>query len=122
MNIVISGTQKFQDYNTFMRAVVVAIDECRQPDDNKINIYSVGGYKINQFTAEFVNRSERYLKQKGIKPRFMLITKRDAIEKFDQYGFDMVLFLAVRKENPELLDALAAEAQSRDIEVRVYKV
>jgi len=46
MNIIISGTEKFQDYHTFMRAVIVAIDESLKPDDNKINLYSVGGYKL----------------------------------------------------------------------------
>jgi methyl coenzyme M reductase alpha subunit len=82
MNIVINGTDKFQDYPTFMRAVVVAIDECLNPDDNRINLYSTGGYKVNQYAAEFVNRSERYLKQKGIKARYFIIPRRDAVEKY----------------------------------------
>jgi len=122
MNIVVNGTDKFQDYATFMRAVVVAIDECVSPEDKKINLYSVGGYKTNQFTAEFINRSERYLKQKGIRPRFMIIPKRDAVEKFDEYDFDMVLFLSGKKENPEVLDNLVGAAQARDVDVRIYKV
>lgn len=122
MNIVVNGTDKFQDYATFMRAVVVAIDECLGPEDKKINLYSVGGYKTNQFTAEFINRSERYLKQKGIRPRFMIIPKRDAVEKFDEYDFDMVLFLSGKKETPEVLDNLVGAAQARDVDVRIYKV
>lgn len=122
MNIVVNGTDKFQDYATFMRAVVVAIDECLNPEDKKINLYSVGGYKTNQFTAEFINRSERYLKQKGIRPRFMIIPKRDAVEKFDEYDFDMVLFLSGKKETPEVLDNLVGAAQARDVDVRIYKV
>ena len=122
MNIVINGTDKFQDYSTFMRAVVVAIDESLTPDDKRINIYSVGGYKTNQFTAEFVNRSERYLKQKGIKSKYIIIPKRDAIEKFDDYAFDMVLFLSGKKENLEMFDSLVTAAQNRDVDVRVYKI
>lgn len=122
MNIVINGTDKFQDYSTFMRAVVVAIDESLTPDDKRINIYSVGGYKTNQFTAEFVNRSERYLKQKGIKSKYIIIPKRDAIEKFDDYAFDMVLFLSGKTENLEMFDSLVTAAQNRDVDVRVYKI
>ena len=122
MNIVISGTEKFQDYHTFMRAVIVAIDESLKPDDNKINLYSVGGYKTNQFTAEFVNRSERYLKQKGIKPRYYIVPKKDVAEKFDNYEVDMLLYLSDKKENLEIFDSLVTAAQNRDIDVRIYKV
>jgi len=121
MNIIISGTEKFQDYNTFMRAVIVAIDESLKPDDKKINLYSVGGYRINQFSAEFINRSERYLKQKGIKSRYFIVPKREVIERFDEYSPDMVLFMSDKKENLEILDSLVSKAQSNDIDVRIYK-
>jgi len=121
MNIIISGTEKFQDYNTFMRAVIVAIDESLKPDDKKINLYSVGGYRVNQFAAEFVNRSERYLKQKGIKSRYFIVPKREVIERFDEYSPDMVLFMSDKKENLEILDSLVSKAQSNDINVRIYK-
>ena len=122
MNIVINGTEKFQDYHTFMRAVIVAIDESLKPDDNKINLYSVGGYKTNQFTAEFINRSEGYLKQKGIKPRYYIVPKKDVVEKFDNYDVDMLLYLSEKKENLEILDSLVTAAQNRDIDVRIYKI
>lgn len=122
MNIVVSGTEKFQDYETFMRAVVVAIDEMLTPEDNRINLYSVGGYKTNQFTAEFINRSERFLKQKGIRPRFYIIPRKDAVERFDEYDFNMVLLLSGKKEPVEITDPLASSATRKDIDVRVYKV
>jgi hypothetical protein len=122
MNIVISGTDKFHDYHTFMRAVIVAIDESLKPEDSKINLYSVGGYKTNQFTAEFVNRSERYLKQKGIKPRYYIVPKKDVVEKFDNYDVDMLLYLSEKKENLEIFDSLVTAAQNRDIDVRIYKI
>ena len=122
MNIVINGTEKFQDYHTFMRAVIVAIDESLKPDDNKINLYSVGGYKTNQFAAEFINRSEQYLKQKGIKSRYFIVPKKDVVEKFDNYDVDMLLYLSEKKENLEILDSLVTAAQNRDIDVRIYKI
>jgi len=122
MNIVINGTEKFQDYHTFMRAVIVAIDESLKPDDNKINLYSVGGYKTNQFAAEFINRSEHYLKQKGIKSRYFIVPKKDVVEKFDNYDIDMLLYLSEKKENLEILDSLVTAAQNRDIDVRIYKI
>jgi len=122
MNIVINGTDKFHDYHTFMRAVIVAIDESLKPEDNKINLYSVGGYKTNQFTAEFINRSERYLKQKGIKPRYYIVPKKDVVEKFDNYDVDMLLYLSEKKENLEIFDSLVTAAQNRNIDVRIYKI
>ena len=122
MNIVINGTDKFHDYHTFMRAVIVAIDESLKPEDSKINLYSVGGYKTNQFTAEFINRSERYLKQKGIKPRYYIVPKKDVVEKFDNYDVDMLLYLSEKKENLEIFDSLVTAAQNRDIDVRIYKI
>jgi hypothetical protein len=122
MNIIINGTEKFQDYHTFMRAVIVAIDESLKPDDNKINLYSVGGYKTNQFAAEFINRSEQYLKQKGIKSRYFIVPKKDVVEKFDNYDVDMLLYLSEKKENLEILDSLVTAAQNRDIDVRIYKI
>jgi len=122
MNIIVNGTEKFQDYNTFMRAIVVAIDELMKPDDNKINVYSCGGYKTNQFAAEFINRSERFLKQKGIKPRYFIVPKRDVVERFDDYDPDMVVFLSGKSENIEVIDSLISQANLRDTEIRIYKI
>lgn len=122
MNIIVNGTEKFQDYNTFMRAIVVAIDELMKPDDNRINVYSCGGYKTNQFSAEFINRSERFLKQKGIRPRYFIVPKRDVVERFDDYEPDMIVFLSGKNENLEMLDSLISQANLRDTEVRIYKV
>ena len=122
MNIVVNGTDKFQDYNTFMRAVVVAIDELMPKSDNKINLYSCGSYKTNQYSAEFINRSERFLKQKGIKPRYFIVPKRDIIEKFDSYDIDMVLFLEDKKENLEVFDSLVSVANMKNVDVKVYKI
>ena len=122
MNIVVYGTDKFQDYNTFMRAIVVAIDELMPLNDTKINLYSCGGYKTNQFTAEFINRSERFLKQKGMKPRYFIVPKRNMVERFDEYDVNMVLFLSAKSENLEALDPLVSKAESKDINVAIYKI
>lgn len=122
MNIIVNGTDKFQDYNTFMRAVVVAIDELMKPDDNKINIYSCGGYKTNQFAAEFINRSEGFLKQKGIRPRYFIVPKKDVVERFDEYSPDMVVYLSKKGENLEIFDSLLSVATATDTETRIYKI
>jgi hypothetical protein len=122
MNIIVNGTEKFQDYNTFMRAVVVAIDELMKPNDNKINIYSCGGYKTNQFAAEFINRSEGFLKQKGIRPRYFIVPKKDVVERFDEYSPDMVVYLSKKGENLEIFDSLLSVATATDTETRIYKI
>jgi hypothetical protein len=69
MKILVYGNNKFSDYDTFTRAVVVAIDNNVSSDDNRIDIYTAGPYKINQFAAEFVNKTEGFFRQKGIKSR-----------------------------------------------------
>ena len=118
MKILVYGNEKFSDYNTFMRAVVVAIDG---KIDDKLEIYSAGPYKINAFTAEFVNRSENFLKQKKVKSRFFKVLKRDIVENFDKYGFNSVIYLSTRGDKSHLFDTIIKDAEDRNIDVNIYR-
>lgn len=122
MNILVYGNNKFSDYDTFTRAVVVAIDNNVTSDDNKIDIYTAGPYKINQFTAEFVNKTERFFKQKGIKSRFYRVLKNDVQENFDKYGLDTVVYLSTKNDRSEIFDVVISEAENKNIPVSIYKV
>lgn len=122
MKILIYGSNKFSDYDTFTRAVVVAIDNNIDSQDNKIDIYTAGPYKINQFTAEFVNKTERFFKQKGIKSRFYRVLKKDVAENFDNYDLDSVVYLSTKNEKSELFDVVISEAESNSVPVSIYKV
>lgn len=119
MKILVYGNEKFADYNTFMRALVVAMDG--KINDNRLEVYSAGPFKINSYTAEFVNRSERFLKQKGVKPRFFKVLKRDVVENFDNYGFDSVIYLSTSGDKTHLFDTIIKDAEDRNIDVSIYR-
>lgn len=122
MKILVYGNQKFADYDTFTRAVVVAIDNVVAPDDSKLEIYTAGPYKINQFAAEFVNKTERFFKQKGIKSRFYRVVKNDVVENFDKYDLDSVVYLSTKNDRSEIFDTVISAAEEKDIPVNIYKV
>lgn len=122
MRILVYGNTKFSDYDTFTRAVVVAIDNLVDSGDNRIDIYTAGPYKINQFAAEFVNRTEQFFKQKGIKSRFHRILKNDVVENFDSYDLDGVVYLSTRNDRSEIFDTIIADAETNNIPVSVYKI
>jgi hypothetical protein len=121
MKILVYGNNKFSDYDTFTRAVVVAIDNNVTRSDDKIDIYTAGPYKINQFAAEFVNKTERFFKQKGIKSRFYRVLKNDVVENFDKYDLDSVVYLSTKYDRSEIFDMVISEAESRNIPVSIYK-
>ena len=124
MKILVYGNQKFSDYDTFTRAVVVAIDNANgaTTDDSRLDIYTAGPYKINQFTAEFVNKTEGFFKQKGIKSRFYRVLKNDVVENFDKYDIDTVVYLSTKNDRSEIFDTVISEAENNNIPVSVYKV
>lgn len=122
MKILVYGNNKFSDYDTFTRAVVVAIDNLVDNQDNRIDIYTAGPYKINQFTAEFVNKTEQFFRQKGIKSRFYRILKNDVVENFDSYDLDGVVYLSTKNDRSEIFDTIIADAENNNIPVSVYKI
>lgn len=122
MKILVYGSNKFSDYDTFTRAVVVAIDNAVDSVDGKLDIYTAGPYKVNQFTAEFVNKTEGFFKQKGIKSRFYRVLKNDIVENFDKYGIDSVVYLSTKNERAEIFDTVISTAERQDVPVNIYKV
>lgn len=122
MKILVYGNNKFSDYDTFTRAVVVAIDNNVNSEDNRIDIYTAGPYKINQFTAEFVNKTERFFKQKGIKSRFYRVLKNDVEENFDTYDIDSVVYLSTKNDRSDIFDVVISEAENKNVPVNIYKV
>jgi hypothetical protein len=122
MKILVYGNNKFSDYDTFTRAVVVAIDNNVSSDDNRIDIYTAGPYKINQFAAEFVNKTEGFFRQKGIKSRFYRVLKNDVVENFDNYDLNSVVYLSTKNDRSEIFDVVISEAENKNIPVSIYKV
>jgi hypothetical protein len=113
MNIVVQGTKEFSDYNVFLRAMGVALSDI---DDAEFNVYSVGPAQINSFTAEFCNRSENSLKNRGIKTRFYRVPSAFIEENID--SFDYFAFLSTPNQKPS---KLAASAELHGVEVGIFR-
>ena len=58
MIVVVQGTNEFNDYSVFIRAMGVALSGMKD-DDQEFAIYSVGPVRINAMVSEFSNLSER---------------------------------------------------------------
>ena len=121
MKILVYGSEKFSDYQTFMRGVVVSIEEAA-PSGGPIEIMSAGPYKINSFAAEFINRSEVFLRQKGFKPKYYKVRYHDVANSFDKYQPDAVLYFGSKKEVFNFLDPVIAKAEEKDIPVSIYNL
>ena len=113
MNIVVQGTKEFSDYNVFLRAMGVALSDI---DDREFNVYSVGPANINSFTAEFCNRSENSLKQRGIKTRFYKVPFNYIEENIDMFSY--FAFLSTPNQKPS---KLVSYAELSGIEVGIFR-
>jgi hypothetical protein len=88
MIVVVEGTKSFNDYETFMRAMGVALSN--KVLNNNIQVWSLGPHKVNGFTAAFCNSSENFLKQKGYKINFSKVNSfwvEENILHVDYYAY-----------------------------------
>jgi predicted Fe-Mo cluster-binding NifX family protein len=113
MNVAVQGTKEFSDYNVFLRAMGVALSDVK---DDEFNVYTVGPAQINSFTAEFCNRSENSLKQRGIKVRFYKVPS-SYIEENVEY-FDYFAFLSAPNQRPS---KLTAAMELNGVEVGIFR-
>ena len=74
MIVAVQGTNDFDDYNIFIRAMGVALSTM-QEDDKEFVIYSAGPARINSFVSEFSNLSERGMKARVASGRGQLVTE-----------------------------------------------
>jgi len=114
MIIAVQGTKSFSDYETFMRAMGVALS---QPNNEDIvEVWSAGPYKINSFTAAFCNSAENYLKQKGFKVVFRKVPENYIVENLDYVSY----FAFFSKKN-EKQSKLVSAAELADVETGIYR-
>jgi hypothetical protein len=113
MNVAVQGTKEFSDYNIFLRAMGVALSDVK---DNEFNVYSVGPAQINSFTAEFCNRSENSLKQRGIKVKFYKVPAYFIEENAE--NFDYFAFLSSPNQKPS---RLTATMELSGVEVGIFR-
>lgn len=72
MIVAVHGTNEFDDYQIFLRAMSVALSGMKD-DDKEFIVYSAGPVKINSFVSEFCNLSERGMKARGKKIKFLIV-------------------------------------------------
>jgi hypothetical protein len=113
MNIVVQGTKEFSDYTVFLRSMGVALSSIK---DNEFNVYTIGPSTINSFTAEFCNRSENSLKQRGIKVKFYKVPS-DYVQENMNY-MDYFIFLSTPNQK---VSKLAATAELSGVEVGIFR-
>jgi len=115
MIVAVQGTNDFDDYNIFIRAMGVALS-CMPEEDKEFVIYSAGPVKINAFVSEFSNLSERGMKARGRKIKFYKVANVWLEENINQINY--FAFLSRPKQpNSKLVDV----AEKNNIEVGIFR-
>jgi hypothetical protein len=113
MNVAVQGTKEFSDYNIFLRAMGVALSDI---EDGEFNIYTAGPAQVNSFTAEFCNRSESSLKQRGVRVRFYRVPV-SYIEENSKY-FNYFAFFSAPNQKPS---KLTSAMELSGVEVGIFR-
>jgi hypothetical protein len=115
MNVVVQGTNEFNDYNVFLRAMGVAMSNM-STDDNELNIYTVGPTKINSMTLEFCNLSERGMKARGKK-----IKQYKVPLNWVEENMEYMNYIAYFSKPKQAVSKLVANAELKNIEVGIFR-
>jgi hypothetical protein len=116
MKIGVQGSPTFDDYNiVFLRAMRVALSSLPK-DDKTFFIYSAGPKNINNFVAEFSNKTEDSLKSLGIRIRYFRIPPSWIEENIN--SLESFIYLSKPNESKSKLTAVADMA---GIDVKWYK-
>lgn len=117
MMTVVQGTNEFNDYNVFLRAMGVVLSSMSK-DDNEIAIYIVGSKnnKMYEFAMEFCNLSERGLKGRGKKIKMYKTTDSWVTEYLPQMNY-----FAFFSQPNQPISSLAKTAQQAGIETGIFQ-
>jgi hypothetical protein len=115
MNIVVQGSKEFDDYQVFLRAMGVALSNM-QSNDKELHIYSVGPTKINAMLSEFCNLSERGMKARGMKIKHYKVPSSWVME-----NIDYINYFAFLSKPKEVVSKLVGVAESKQIEVGIFR-
>ena len=115
MIVAVQGTNDFDDYNIFIRAMGVALSTM-QENDKEFVIYSAGPARVNSFVSEFSNLSERGMKARGRKIKFYKVATT-WLEK-NIANINYFAFLSKPKQQNS---KLVGVAQLNNIEVGIFK-
>lgn len=114
MIVVVQGTNDFDDYNVFIRAMGVAMSSM-SGDDKEFYIYSAGPARINSMVSEFCNLSERGMKARGMKIKYYKVPVQWVYE-----NLEYVNYLAFLSKPKQAVSKLVAEAELKNIEIGIF--
>lgn len=115
MIVAIQATRNFNDYPVFLRAMGTAMSAL-EDTDGIIEVYSAGPHNLNAMAMEFLNVSERSLKARGIKTKFIKVPAswiEDNIKQVDYFAFF--------SKPKEAVSPLVDLADAKDVSVGVYR-
>jgi NADH dehydrogenase FAD-containing subunit len=115
MILAVQGSNRFDEYTIFLRAMYTALHEV-QEDDKEIVIYSAGPRRVNQMAREFVNVTERSLKARGIKIKL----QKMPVSWLEENVFS-IDYLAYFSKPKEPVSKLVQVAESKDLKVGIYR-
>jgi len=115
MIVGVQGTNEFDDYNLFLRAISVALSGMKEEEKDFV-IYSAGPAKINSFVSEFSKLSERGMKARGRKIKFYKVSERWMYDNMDQINY--FAFLSKPKQS---VSKLTTFAESKNVEVGIFR-
>lgn len=116
MIVVVEGTKSFDNYDTFMRAMGVALST--NSTDEEIQVWSVGPHKVNSFTASFCNSSENFLRQKGYRIRFSRVNYNWVEENLGYVNY--FAFFSLPNESVSRLTSKAQNIESCEVGIFRY--
>lgn len=115
MIVGVQGDSQFSDYNSFLRAMAVALSGL-QDDDQHFYVYSAGPANINKMVTEFVNISERGMKARGKKVKFFMVQPSWLSDNMPDMGY-FAYFTTQERQYSKLV----VDAQSNNVEVGIFK-
>lgn len=115
MIVVVQGTNDFNDYSVFVRAMGVALSSMKE-GDKEFYVYSAGPAKINAMVSEFCNLSERGMKARGMKIRHYKVPIQWVYE-----NMEYVNYFAFLSKPKQPVSKLVAEAELQNIEVGIFR-
>jgi hypothetical protein len=114
MIIGMQASRNFNDYQIFLRAMGTALYDIGE--DTEFTIITAGPHKLNDMAMEFINISERTLKNKGIKTKVVKMPPVALKERI--HDMDAFFYFSLPKETPS---DLVKEAEDKDVEVFIYR-
>ena len=115
MIVAIQGTRAFNDYSVFLRGMGTAMYKMGD-EDKEITILSAGPSQVNAMALEFKNVSERSLKARGIKIKFVKIPP-----KWIEENINKINYFAFFSNQKEPISHQVKVADAKDVDVDVYR-